>query len=271
MRARKPAVIVVSSLVARGSVGARASQFALERLGFPVWLVPTVTLAWHPGHGPSARITPDPALFRALTDDLARSPHLPEVGAVLTGYFGHAGQVEAAADLVTAARAINPELVFLCDPVIGDHYGLFQPPEIAEAVRDRLLPLADMAKPNRHELAWLAGRDLPDEAALVAAARELGPPEVVVTSAHAGKGAVGNLAVTAGEVHRAEHPLQPSAPHGTGDLLSALYLAARLDGDGAEAALRRAVGATVEMIDLAIERGTNEMPLAAGQDLFAGP
>jgi pyridoxine kinase len=54
----KPAVIVVNSLVARGGVGGRASVFALERLGFPVWLVPTVLLSWHPGQGPATRIVP---------------------------------------------------------------------------------------------------------------------------------------------------------------------------------------------------------------------
>jgi pyridoxine kinase len=269
MQARKPAVLVISSLVSRGAVGARGSQFVLERLGFPVWLVPTVTLAWHPGHGRSTRIAPEPGAFLGLARDLAGSPHLPEVGAVLTGYFGDAEQVGAAAFLIAAARAANPELAVFCDPIIGDDYGLFQPPAIVEAIRDRLLPLADMAKPNRHELGWLTGTAPADDEGLVAAARRLGPAEVVVTSALAGEGAVGNLAVTAGEVHRVEHPLQPSAPHGTGDLLSALYLAARLDGDGPEAALTRAVGATVEMIDLAIELGTNEMPIAAGQGIVA--
>ena len=43
------AVIVISSHVVRGTVGNRAAVFALETLGFPVWAVPTVTLAWHPG------------------------------------------------------------------------------------------------------------------------------------------------------------------------------------------------------------------------------
>ncbi|MEP2575390.1 MAG: pyridoxal kinase, partial [Nitratireductor sp.] len=38
----KPAVIVISSHVARGSVGNRAAVFALETLGYPVWAVPTV-------------------------------------------------------------------------------------------------------------------------------------------------------------------------------------------------------------------------------------
>jgi len=48
MSAEKPdaprAVIVISSHVARGSVGNRAAVFALETLGFPVWAVPITSL-----------------------------------------------------------------------------------------------------------------------------------------------------------------------------------------------------------------------------------
>jgi pyridoxine kinase len=55
----RPAVVVISSHVARGTVGNRAIVFALEALGFPVWAVPTVMLPWHPGHGPAPRIVPD--------------------------------------------------------------------------------------------------------------------------------------------------------------------------------------------------------------------
>ena len=87
-RQDRPAVISISSHVARGTVGNRAVVLALESLGFPVWAVPTVTLPWHPGHGPSTRIVPPPAQFAAMVDDLAGSPWLGEVGAVITGYFG---------------------------------------------------------------------------------------------------------------------------------------------------------------------------------------
>ena len=46
-------VISISSHVARGCVGNRAMVFALERLGFETWAVPTVLLPHHPGHGPA--------------------------------------------------------------------------------------------------------------------------------------------------------------------------------------------------------------------------
>ncbi len=68
---------------------------------------------------------------------------------------------------------------------IGDYYGLFQPEAMVVALRDLAMPLADIATPNRYELGWLTGMPIGDNAALIAAARKLGPREVLVTSAHA--------------------------------------------------------------------------------------
>ncbi len=132
-RTRLPAVIVLSSHVVRGTVGNRAAVFALETLGFPVWAVPTVTLAWHPGHGPATRIVASPDQFAALMADLERAPWLGEVGAVLTGYLGDAGQAGAIAGLIGAVRARNPDALYVCDPVMGDLGGLYIPEPTAVA------------------------------------------------------------------------------------------------------------------------------------------
>lgn len=264
----KPAVIVVTSQVARGSVGGRASVFALERLGFPVWFVPTVQFSWHAGHGPSTRLVTEQAAFDRFVDDLAGAPWLGEVGAVLSGYLGQADQAGAIARLVGAVKASNPAARYLCDPIIGDSDGLFQPDSVAAAVRDRLLPIADMATPNRHELAWLTARSAADNEGLAAAAPGLGVGEVIVTSAFAEAGEIGNLMVTDG-VHLASHPLLARVPHGPGDLLAALYLGARLEALPPEAALERAVGAVYGLLRLAEATGADEMPLVAGQHMFA--
>ena len=103
------AVIVVSSHVARGSVGNRAAVFALETLGHPVWAVPTVLLPWHPGHGPATRIVPDADQFSAFMKDLERAPWLGEVAGVLSGYLGDARQAVDVAALVHRVKARNPQ------------------------------------------------------------------------------------------------------------------------------------------------------------------
>jgi len=262
----KPAVIVVNSLVARGGVGGRASVFALERLGFPVWSVPTVLLSWHPGHGPATRIVPPTGEFQRLLAELTTARWLSEVGAILTGYLGDVAQVDGVVRLIQALKACNPGALFLCDPVIGDHGRLFQSEALAVAVRDRLVPLADIVMPNRFELGWCTGAAAKDNAGLVNAARRLGRPEVVVTSAFAGPGDIGDLVIARDQVHLAGHVALPSVPNGTGDVLAALYLAHRLSDEPPEEALRRSVSATLRLAERAKSLGVDELPLAAGQN-----
>lgn len=263
-----PVVIVVSSHVVRGAVGGRASVFVLERMGFPVWSVPTVLVPWHLGHGKASRIVADEADFAALIDDLTGAPWLGEVGAVLSGYFGSAAQIDPVARLVEAVKARNAAAVFLCDPIIGDSDGLFQTEAVAVAIRDRLLPLADIATPNRHELLWLTDLSAVDNERLIEAARTLGPREVVVTSAFAPGGEIASLCVEPGGVHLATHAARTRVPHGTGDLFAALYLGHSLGGASPSVALERACSSVLRLIDRAVELSADEMPLAGGQDEF---
>lgn len=264
------AVIAVTSHVVRGSVGGRSVVFALERMGFPVWSLPTVVLPWHPGHGRGTRLV-DADGFARLCADLAASAQVGEAGALLSGYLGEPMQAEAIGRLVVALKARRPSARYLCDPVIGDAGGLFVSEAVAAGMRDRLVPLADIATPNRHELAWLAGRALPDNAALVAAAAALGPAEVLVTSAYAPPGEVGTLLVSGGGAVLATHRQVVGAPKGTGDLFAALYLAHRLDGLAAEDAVERAAASVLRLVEIAAVARLDELPLAEGQDAFVAP
>jgi pyridoxine kinase len=265
----KPPVIVVSSHVARGAVGNRAAVFALERLGFPVIAVPTAVLAWHPGEGPATRIVPPGDAFAALVGDLIGDARLAAVGGVLSGYLGAAGQARPVAALVAAVKARNPRALYLCDPVCGDLAGAYVPADVVAAIGEQLLPLADIATPNRHELGLLLGKVLPDNDALIAAARAAAPGEVLVTSAFAARGEAANLLVTPDCAYYACHASIADAPHGTGDLLAALYLAHRLGGTPASAAFGRAVSSTFSLIGIA--GGSASLPLAGAQGALVEP
>jgi len=266
---RKPTVLVISSHVARGAVGNRAAVFALERLGFPVVAVPTVTLPWHPGEGRATRIIPPDEAFAKLLGDLAEAPWLGEVGGILSGYLGAAGQAAPIAALVEAVKARNPAALYLCDPVIGDEAGPYVPEPVIAAIREKLIPLADMATPNRHELGVIGGEVLTGNDDLIAASRTTGVPETVVTSAFGKPNQAANLLVAPEGAHLATHAALAAAPHGTGDLFAALYLAHRLDGTAAPEALRLAAGATYRLAELAA--GDSALPLAAGQEVLVSP
>ncbi|MBY8916377.1 pyridoxal kinase PdxY [Nitratireductor sp. L1-7-SE] len=266
------AVIVISSHVARGSVGNRAAVFTLEALGFPVWAVPTVILPWHPGHGPATRIVPEPDQFARFMNDLENAPWLSEVSAVLTGYLGNPEQAEAIAGLVETLKASNPAARYVCDPVLGDRGGLYVPEATAAAIRDRLLPLADIATPNRYELAWLTGIDIDGTETAIRAARKAPPADVMVTSAPASSAdRLANLLVSETEILRAAHDSIPKAPNGTGDLTAALYLARLLAGEAREEALAKTTGSVVTILNRATERGSDELMLETDRQVLTRP
>lgn len=266
------AVIVISSHVVRGSVGNRAAVFALESLGFPVWALPTVVLPWHPGHGPSTRLTFDEHTFDQAIDDLIRAPWLPEVKAVLTGYFGNAAQPRSVARLITALRARNPELLYVCDPVMGDVGGLYIREETAAAIRDELVPLASVATPNRYELEWLVGGKLSSNAEIIEAALSLGPSRMLVTSAvPMMTGGTGNLFLSGKHALLAEHRLIDNPPNGLGDLTSALFLARLLAGVPDERALQLTTASVFEVLARTAKRGGDELTLESDASSLSTP
>ncbi|WP_181705015.1 pyridoxal kinase [Chthonobacter rhizosphaerae] len=266
-----PAVLVVSSHVVRGSVGARAA-FVLERLGHRVWSLPTVILPWHPGHGRAHRVPLPAADFEALGADLARAPWLGEIGAVVSGYLGDPAQADTVARLVAAVRERNPRALYVCDPILGDDGGLYVREEVAIAQRDVLLPIADVATPNRFELSWLAGLPAETLGEVATAARGLAPPTVVVTSAPAMmRGKIATALVTATDMVVAETQRIEGAPSGTGDLFGALLVSRLLEGRPGEQALAAAAAGTVDLIARSVKAGSDELDLTVNQDSLVRP
>lgn len=266
------AVIVVSSHVARGSVGNRAAVFALETLGYPVWAVPTVLLPWHPGHGKATRIVPPSDQFAAFMADLERAPWLGEVAAVLSGYLGDAAQADAVASLVKTVKARNPSALYVCDPVMGDSGGLYVAEGLAEAMRDLLLPIADIATPNRYELEWLAGAKLDDLRSVISAALHAGPGTMLVTSAPSlMAGGTGNLLLNATQALLAEHRIIERPPNGLGDLTAAVFLARLLGGHKPEKALQSTTAAVYEILARTAKRGGDELQLETDAQSLSHP
>jgi pyridoxine kinase len=136
---------------------------------------------------------------------------------------------------------------------------------VVAAIRERLLPLADIVTPNRYELGWLAGQSVDDNEAIVAAIDSLGVREAAVTSAHAPASEIGTLVVTPDATDFVTHRRLADVPHGTGDLFAALYLGHRLGGRPPVDAAAQASSSVLRLIELAAATGADEMPLAAGQ------
>lgn len=266
------AVLVISSHVARGSVGNRAMVFALERLGLTVWAVPTVLLPRHPGHGPVDRIPIDDNAFSALLDSLCKDGAAAKISGIVSGYLASPTQALATRRIIETVKVANPDALYLCDPVLGDEGKLYISSVLAETVRDALLPLADMATPNAFECAWLAGAVDSSSPDLAALANGLPAPNVVVTSAPAlMRGAVCSLLVTNGDTILFEHPKLATSLKGTGDLLAALLIGRKLIGADWATAAEQAIASVFEIVADSVKANAEELMLSALQQALVEP
>ena len=245
-------LLALSSQVVRGTVGLSAIVPAWQRLGHEVIAVPTVILSNHPAPGRKIAGTRIAAAdLDAIIAALDANDWLTGIHGVLTGYLPSADAVVAAARAVSLIRSRSPEAIVLCDPILGDDpKGLYIEAAAAEAIRDTLLPLADLATPNRFELAYLSARPVQNRTDAARALECLACGGGVATSipgTHPGYLdnvlSIGlNLAITA-------VGLRSGAPHGTGDLMAALLLSALVQGKGPIQALRWATAAVDSVLE----------------------
>jgi pyridoxine kinase len=263
------AILSIQSEVVYGHVGNGAARFALERLGFEVWALPTVQLSNHPGHAKFRGETTSAANLRALLAGIAENGWLNQCAAVISGYLGSADQADVIAEAVGQVKQANPHAIYLCDPVFGDDAGAYAKPGVAEAMARRLVPLADILAPNRFELASLTARSIANASDAITAARSLARAEVLVTSVPFGAGNIGSIALTRSEAVATVTPRLEGVPNGTGDLLAAIYLASRLRKCAPRQALEAAASATFAVINASL--GADELALIPAQDQLTNP
>jgi pyridoxine kinase len=264
-------------------VGNRAAVFALERLGHEVWPIDTVAFSNHPAHGGfRGRLVPA-AEVAALVEGLDARGVLGRCDAVLSGYLGEPETAAVVADAVARVRAANPAALYCCDPVIGEvGRGVYVRAGIADAFRERLVPLADIVTPNPFELELLTGIAPSTLEGARAAARALtgaggreglGPELVVATGLQLPEtpGDLAVIAATRGPVWLIRHPRRAVRVWGTGDAFAALFLGAYLGRRDPGAALEHAVAALDDVLTLAAAEDADELPLVALQDALVHP
>src|ERR1700756_3067578 len=176
-------LISIQSHVAYGHVGNSAAVFALQRLGCEVWPVHTVQFSNHLGYGAFRGSVFDAAHVGEVVRGIAERGALTRCDGVLSADLG-----AAILDAVALTKAANPQARYCCDPVIGDvGPGEYVRAGIAEFLRERALPAADVITPNQFELDRLSGQGSGTLAATIAAAERLrarGPRAVFITSLH---------------------------------------------------------------------------------------
>ncbi len=271
-------ILSIQSWVSYGHVGNASAAFPLQRLGAEVWAVNTVQFSNHTGYGSWTGQVFTGEQTASLIKGIADRGVLPSCDAVLSGYMGDAGIGAAIVDAVTQVKAANPRALYCCDPVIGDDdTGIYVRPGIPDFIRDRALPVADIATPNRFELELLTGlptATLAQTKAAIARLQQMGPRTVLVTSvrnAETPEGEIDMLAAEDGIFHRLRTPALPLAVNGAGDAIAALFLFHCLKTGSAQAALAAAGSSIYGLLRRTAEAGSREILTVAAQDEFVTP
>jgi len=263
-------VISIQSQVVYGHVGNSAAVFPMQAVGLEVAPIPTVLLSNTPNH-PTIRggaLAPD--LFAALLQG-AQERGLPaRASYIVTGYIGSLEVALQTADFIAAAKAENPDLIYLCDPVMGDSGpGLYVPEAIADVMRERLLPMADLATPNQFELAYLGGapiRELADFSGIEARLGLKADARLICTGCilkETPADQIESLIVDQGAITRHCAPLLPFAKSGTGDLFTGLVIAGLGRGKSLSEAVIYAQKLTGQAMSDAAQGESKEVLLSA--------
>lgn len=274
-------IISIQSHVVFGCAGNSAAVFPMRRMGMEVWPVNTVQFSNHTQYrqGWQGMVMPD-GHIRQLITGLADIGVLGQCDALLSGYLGSAEQGEEILAAVARLKALNPNALYFCDPVMGHpDKGCIVAPGVADFLKNRALACADMLAPNLLELEQLTDREIRNVPQALAACQQLrdqGGKLVMVK--YLGKAGFAMdrfemlLVCEEGAFH-ISRPLYPFArdPIGVGDLLSATMLANLLTGFTPVAALERTNASVDAVVAQTWLAGAYELQLVAAQQAMVLP
>ena len=187
------------------------------------------------------------------------------VGAIKTGMLADRATVETVVDAMAAFRTVP----LVVDPVMVATSGdVLLASDAIEAVRSRLIPLADVVTPNISEAARLLetspAASLDEMEAQGRALLALGPKAVLVKGGHAeSSDATDILVFSAGSLRFSKPRIETRNTHGTGCTLAAAIAAELAKGRALSEAVSRAKDYVWGAIDAArnIEIGRGQGPV----------
>lgn len=263
-------IISIQSQVVHGHVGNSAAVLPMQAHGLNVAAVPTTLLSNHPGFETMRGRVLEPELVGDLLRGVEERGLIETSRYIVSGYLGSRANGEVVAAFVKRARQLNPDIIYICDPVMGDtNLGVFVSDQVVECLCDELVPLADLLTPNQFEVGLIAGSQLSTwrelEAAVLKIQAQRGARLVVTgcTLSDTPDGSLENIVFEDKACTRLTSPRLPMVPVGTGDLYTGLLTASLARDITLVAAARRAAAIVLDILGRTMAEGEHEMQLAS--------
>ena len=276
-------ILSIQSHVCYGYVGNKAVTFPLQSLGFEVWPINTVQFSNHTGYGHWQGDVCTAEHIRSIIQGLISLDLAKQCDAILSGYIGDKEIGGVILETVQQFRQINPQLIYLCDPVMAAPNGkaCFVKPNIPDFFRHQSLSTASIITPNHFEAEYLYGKEISTLNDLKKAAdffHNQGILIIVITSLNL-KEKITSSSVnkptaflsTKQEQWFATMPNTLAMFNGSGDLFSALYLGHFLLSQDALLAFHLALNKTYQVIQATITANSRELKIIGNDYKQAAP
>lgn len=268
-------VISIQSQVVYGHVGNSAAVLPMQARGLNVAAVPTTLLSNHPGYETMRGRVLEPELVSDLLRGVEERGLIETSRYIVSGYLGSRANGAVVADFVQRARKINPQITYICDPVMGDTgLGVFVAEQVMECIINQLVPLADLLTPNQFEVGLISGSQAQTYTALadkLAAIQSFNQARLVTTGCildDTPYGSLENVVFEGGAGIRLKSPRIPAVPVGTGDLFTGLLTADLVYGQSLADAARNAAATVLEIVGHMAAQGAYEMQLGSVMDVL---
>ncbi|CAB0822159.1 pyridoxamine kinase [Corynebacterium diphtheriae] len=271
-------ILSIQSHVSYGHVGNSAAVFPLQRIGHEVWPVHTVNFSNHTGYGQWGGELIPAAQVRNVIDGMEQRGAFERIDAILSGYQGGSDIADVIVDAVARIKEANPQAVYACDPVMGNaKSGCFVSDLIPPLLRDKVVPVADIITPNQFELEYLTGvpaHDTTSTLEAIAAAQEMGPDTVLVTSVRRPEtpaDAIEMIAANGQGAWLVRTPFIDFKRNGSGDVTAALFTGHYIRERDAADALARTASSVFDLIETTFTADSRELLIIESQEAIAHP
>lgn len=155
----KKSIVSVQSHVTYGYVGNKVAMYPLNSMGYEVLPINTVQFSNHLGYSKFGGEVTSTKAITTIIEALKSNDHLRDCCAMLSGYIANKEQCEEIKKLASSLKAQSKDVIYLCDPVMGDNQKIYVKQEVVSFFKKFISEqgnLIDIITPNQFEAELLS-------------------------------------------------------------------------------------------------------------------